>query len=234
MINQLELQWQRGIGRRERDAIHQWLSFASHFSLFLSTSIAHKKSYSGKTVNQSLKYHDSVAVRDIQLWETSACYWQWLWLYFILYACWTTKCVTGIKRLTLLSELGIMVSVIQEPNLDPDARTVMGLLTPVSFPQPRGQKKRQEGIQIYTCLYQHVHTVTLTHTQGSYILCWSFSSSETWCSARLGFKSYIYQLICNLRFTFNIICKMICRWHSHIYIIKLGDFSMTTVINITF
>lgn len=44
------------------------------------------------------------------------------------------------EELTLLSELGIMVSVIQEPNLDPDARTVIGLLTPVSFPQPEGQR----------------------------------------------------------------------------------------------
>lgn len=31
-----------------------------------------------------------------------------------------------------------MVSVIQEPKRDPDARTVMGLLTPVNFPQPGG------------------------------------------------------------------------------------------------
>lgn len=43
--------------------------------------------------------------------------------------------------LTRLSELGAMVSVIQEPNLDPDARMVMGLLTPVSFPHPVGQNK---------------------------------------------------------------------------------------------
>ena len=42
----------------------------------------------------------------------------------------------GKGGLTRLSELGIMVSVIQEPNLEPDARTVMGLLTPVSLPQP--------------------------------------------------------------------------------------------------
>lgn len=46
-----------------------------------------------------------------------------------------TECC-GTVLLTLLSELGIIVSVIQEPNLDPEARTVMGLLTPVSFPQP--------------------------------------------------------------------------------------------------
>ena len=38
--------------------------------------------------------------------------------------------------LTLLSELGIIVSVIQEPKREPEARTVIGLLTPVSFPQP--------------------------------------------------------------------------------------------------
>lgn len=54
------------------------------------------------------------------------------------------------ERLTLLSELGIMVSVIQEPNLDPDARTVMGLLTPVSFPQPGGQR---DGKRTYTHIY---------------------------------------------------------------------------------
>lgn len=44
------------------------------------------------------------------------------------------------EELTLLSKLGIMVSVIQEPNLEPDARTVIGLLTPVNFPQPAGQR----------------------------------------------------------------------------------------------
>ena len=49
----------------------------------------------------------------------------------------------GRERLTLLSELGIIVSVIQKPNLDPDARTVMGLLTPVSLPQPGGQKREE-------------------------------------------------------------------------------------------
>lgn len=31
----------------------------------LSSFRVQKKSYSGKTVNQSLKYHDSIAVRDI-------------------------------------------------------------------------------------------------------------------------------------------------------------------------
>lgn len=47
----------------------------------------------------------------------------------------------GKVGLTLLSELGIMVSVIQEPKRDPDARTVMGLLTPVNFPQPGGTNR---------------------------------------------------------------------------------------------
>lgn len=42
-----------------------------------------------------------------------------------------------------MSELGIMVSVIQEPKRDPDARTVMGLLTPVNFPQPVGGGVKQ-------------------------------------------------------------------------------------------
>lgn len=69
---------------------------------------------------------------------------------FVNYACgWqglkgSTSGVSIEKEgLTLLSELGIMVSVIQEPNLDPDARTVMGLLTPVSFPQPGGQRRER-------------------------------------------------------------------------------------------
>lgn len=37
---------------------------------------------------------------------------------------------------TLLSELGIIASVIQEPKRDPEARTVIGLLTAVKRPQP--------------------------------------------------------------------------------------------------
>lgn len=37
---------------------------------------------------------------------------------------------------TLLSELGIMASVIQEPKRDPEALTVMGLLTAVRRPHP--------------------------------------------------------------------------------------------------
>jgi hypothetical protein len=47
--------------------------------------------------------------------------------------------------LTRLSALGAIVSVIQEPKRDPMARMVMGLLTPVSFPQPGGQDSRREG-----------------------------------------------------------------------------------------
>lgn len=38
------------------------------------------------------------------------------------------------------------MSVIQEPKRDPMARTVMGLLTPVSFPQPGRQNRRDEGV----------------------------------------------------------------------------------------
>lgn len=38
--------------------------------------------------------------------------------------------------LTLLSELGIMASVIQEPKRDPEALTVIGVLTAVRRPQP--------------------------------------------------------------------------------------------------
>lgn len=57
----------------------------------------------------------------------------------------STSGVSIVKEgLTLLSELGIMVSVIQEPNLDPDARTVMGLLTPVNFPQPGEEEEEKE------------------------------------------------------------------------------------------
>lgn len=37
---------------------------------------------------------------------------------------------------TLLSELGIMASVIQEPKRDPEALTVIGILTAVRRPQP--------------------------------------------------------------------------------------------------
>lgn len=48
----------------------------------------------------------------------------------------------SISWLTLLSELGAMVSVIQEPNRDPEARIVIGLLTPVSLPQPENKKKK--------------------------------------------------------------------------------------------
>lgn len=38
--------------------------------------------------------------------------------------------------LTRLSALGVIVSVIHDPKREPEARMVMGLLTPVSFPQP--------------------------------------------------------------------------------------------------
>lgn len=55
------------------------------------------------------------------------------------------------RSLTLLSELGIMVSVIQEPKRDPDARTVMGLLTPVNFPQPG------KGVKQATCMRKLSH-----------------------------------------------------------------------------
>lgn len=45
--------------------------------------------------------------------------------------------------LTRLSALGAIVSVIQEPKRDPMARMVMGLLTPVSFPQPERQEQEE-------------------------------------------------------------------------------------------
>ena len=45
------------------------------------------------------------------------------------------------QSLTRVSELGAIVSVIQEPKRDPMARMVMGLLTPVSFPQPGRQEQ---------------------------------------------------------------------------------------------
>lgn len=47
----------------------------------------------------------------------------------------------GVSTLTRLSALGAIVSVIQEPKRDPMARMVMGLLTPVSFPQPGRQQQ---------------------------------------------------------------------------------------------
>lgn len=66
------------------------------------------------------------------------------------------------ERLTLLSELGIMVSVIHEPNLDPDARTVMGLLTPVSLPQP-GVKEAEEVKEMHIHkLYTNTHICSIT------------------------------------------------------------------------
>lgn len=46
--------------------------------------------------------------------------------------------------LTRLSALGVIVSVIHDPKREPDARMVMGLLTPVSFPQP-GEGDRERG-----------------------------------------------------------------------------------------
>lgn len=42
---------------------------------------------------------------------------------------------------TLLSELGIMASVIQEPKRDPEALTVIGVLTAVRRPQPVNERK---------------------------------------------------------------------------------------------
>lgn len=38
------------------------------------------------------------------------------------------------------------MSVIQDPKRDPEARIVMGLLTPVSFPQP-GQREKRDQLQ---------------------------------------------------------------------------------------
>lgn len=51
--------------------------------------------------------------------------------------------------LTRLSALGVIVSVIHDPKREPDARMVMGLLTPVSFPQPgrEGEGGRGAGIK---------------------------------------------------------------------------------------
>lgn len=45
---------------------------------------------------------------------------------------------------TLLSELGIMASVIQEPKRDPEALTVIGVLTAVRRPQPVNKRKEQK------------------------------------------------------------------------------------------
>lgn len=76
------------------------------------------------------------------------------------------------EGLTLLSELGIMVSVIQEPNLDPDARTVMGLLTPVSLPQPGGQII-EKGKMTYRFMYG-INLALLTnktHTHTHILFC---------------------------------------------------------------
>ena len=58
---------------------------------------------------------------------------------------------------TLLSELGIMASVIQEPKRDPEALTVIGLLTTVRRPQP-GMRMQKNVTFIYVsevtvCVY---------------------------------------------------------------------------------
>ncbi len=159
MINQLELQWQRKTGRGEREPIHQWLSFASPF---LSLSQLLQSSW------EVLLRQNSQSVTEVS-WQhcCEGYFFHWaadrVWSIFdndfgstlssILnlqyeYRLQELKvCSSGVsietEGLTLLSELGIMVSVIQEPNLDPDARTVMGLLTPVSFPQPGGQRRER-------------------------------------------------------------------------------------------
>lgn len=122
-------------------------------SLCLSSFREQKKSHSGKTVNQSLKYRDSVAVRVFSE-PLAECGLFLPMTLFLLYLGWflnyggrkgsSSGVSIGTQGLTLLSELGIMVSVIQEPNLEPDARTVMGLLTPVNFPQPGGQRGERE------------------------------------------------------------------------------------------
>lgn len=46
-----------------------------------------------------------------------------------------------------------MVSVIHEPNRDPDARTVMGLLTPVNLPQPESQRTERREMP-YKSIYR--------------------------------------------------------------------------------
>lgn len=166
VINQLHSRWQWTMGRRERSAINQWLSFASSFlSLsFLRWSAEEVLRWlNSQSVTKVSRQHCGAGT-FLSLLSSSKSFWQWLCLFPNL--CVYQRChwVAGIKRLhfrreqreeeglTLLSKLGIMVSVIQEPNLDPDARTVMGLLTPVNFPQPGGQRER---MYLYRkiCLY---------------------------------------------------------------------------------
>lgn len=71
-----------------------------HFFLCLSCFRVQKKSYSDKTLNQSLKYHDNIAVGEFVFsWaaDTLESFWQWLWLYFNLYVCELCLWVAGIK-----------------------------------------------------------------------------------------------------------------------------------------
>lgn len=156
VINQQDRRWQWTMGRRERNAINQWLSFASSFlslSFLLWSAEEVLRWLNSQSVTKVSRQHCGAGTL-LCLLSSSKTFWLWLCLFPNLYVYQRCHWVAGIKRLhfgreqreeeglTLLSKLGIMVSVIQEPNLDPDARTVMGLLTPVNFPQPGGQRER--------------------------------------------------------------------------------------------
>lgn len=105
-----------GPDMRDGDGKEWWRRRSSHPSvtqLCLSWVPASQRSVS-----------ESFTVGDCVYEEYCMCVW----------LCERKHCVVCFTR---LSELGIIVSVIQDPNLEPDVRTVMGLLTPVSFPHPR-------------------------------------------------------------------------------------------------
>lgn len=99
------------------------------------------------------------------------------------------------EKLTLLSELGIMVSVIQEPNLDPDARTVMGLLTPVSFPQPGGQRGRRiKKACMPTYLRGHTDARALRCFLYQITLFFFYNSSEIWHFIWIGSEPIVFTI----------------------------------------
>lgn len=101
MINQLELQWQRKTRRRERDAINQWLSFASPFlslSFLLQSAEEVLLRQNSQSVTEVSRQHCCEGICFLlRRWQSLESFWQWLWLYFNLYVCELCLWVTGIK-----------------------------------------------------------------------------------------------------------------------------------------
>lgn len=171
-------------GVRERSTINQWLSFASSLlsPSFLLWSAEEVRRWLNSQSVTKVSWQHCGAGTFLFLLSSSKSFRQWLCLFPNLSVYQRCHWVAGIKRLhfgreqreeeglTLLSKLGIMVSVIQEPNLDPDARTVMGLLTPVNFPQPGGQRERMYLYRkcVFTLDSNTVNTQELGSTSESF------------------------------------------------------------------